>query len=646
MNPRYLGLVLAFVVQYAVAQNAPIKFGVIPLDDLKMETYPLDPSAAAVVLADYGYAALSYESILGRMKFERHVRIKILRKEGLEWGNAGILLYHAGTTEERITDLKAATYNLENGKIVETKMSKEGIFKEKFNKYFNIQKFTLPNVKEGAVIEYAYTISSPFFANFPNWQFQRTIPTRWSEYWALIPDFFTYQKYMQGYVPVTTYEVAWKSLTNYQAQAHHWISKNVPAFKKEPYMTSEDDFVSKIKFALSHVTFPGHATQEIMGSWKKLNERLLENIGFGGVLKGSGFLKRYEEEVTTGITDQREKIKAIHNYVKNTIEWDGTKDIYPGDLKKVLEQKKGTAGDINFMLGSMLKKAGFHVDMVLLSTRDHGVVRKEYPMHTQFNYVVCAVYVNNKVILLDATEKYLPLDILPDRCLNGQGLIISKINHGWIDLETKFKSKTIITTDLSLTHEGMLKGRVDYIRDGYDAFTMRKNLFKQGEEMYKEQLYDGKPWEVSSCRFENMEEIDKPAKEIHEVAISEYATVTNDAIYINPFITAQLKENPFKLQKREYPVDFGVPQEKMYVCKITIPEGYKIDEIPQGEILVLPDNAARFVYNANIIGNTFNISSILQINKSLFIQTEYPNLREFYTQVVAKQREPIVLKKR
>jgi hypothetical protein len=36
----------------------------------------------------------------------------------------------------------------------------------------------------------------------------------------------------------------------------------------------------------------------------------------------------------------------------------------------------------------------------------------------------------------------------------------------------------------------------------------------------------------------------------------------------------------------------------------------------------------------------------MQINKNLFPQDEYPNLREFYSQVVAKQTEQIVLKKK
>lgn len=117
-------------------------------------------------------------------------------------------------------------------------------------------------------------------------------------------------------------------------------------------------------------------------------------------------------------------------------------------------------------------------------------------------------------------------------------------------------------------------------------------------------------------------------------------------MYINPIITGQLDENPFKTEKREYPVDFGNPQEKMYLCKIVIPDGYEIEELPKQKVIMLPGNAAKFAYSVTSTGNTINVMSSFQINKSLFLQTDYPNLREFYNQVVAKQTEQIVLKKK
>jgi hypothetical protein len=646
MKKLFLTLLVGYLVALpAFAQKSPIKYGDIPMEDLTMTSYAGDSSAAAVILADYGEAYVSLTPSTASLNFERHMRIKILKKGGLSWADAMILLHYSGSDEERVTGLKASSYNLENGKVVETKMSKDGVFKEKFNSYLNLQKFTIPNVKEGSVIEYSYRVVSDFLYNFPNWQFQYSIPTRHSEYWAILPDFFIFEKYMQGYLS-TEYEKKNKQLGTFQATAHHWTSKNVPAFKEEPFMTSENDYVSKINFALSHINFPGQLVQEIMGSWAKLNATLLGSESFGKAITGNNFLKKTVEEITAGVTDPVEKTKIIYNYVKQNLEWDGTKDFRADPLKKVFELKKGTAGDINIALASMLEKAGIHADMVLISTRDHGFVRTQYPMMRQFNYVVCLARVAGKAIVLDATEKYLAMDVLPERCLNGDGLIISEFNHGWMPLRSKAKSKTVIMADLQLDEAGLLKGKLSYVREGYDAIKMRKDYYSKGEESYLKELVDTKVWELQKTEFKDIQTIDQTAKENYELSIPEHATLAGNIIYINPFVTAQLQANPFKQDTRTYPVDFGAAIEKIYMCKITVPDGYVIDELPVSKVFMLPGNAARYTFSAAVTGNTINVTSNMQINKNLFIQDEYPNLREFYNQVVAKQTEQIVLKKK
>jgi hypothetical protein len=155
-----------------------------------------------------------------------------------------------------------------------------------------------------------------------------------------------------------------------------------------------------------------------------------------------------------------------------------------------------------------------------------------------------------------------------------------------------------------------------------------------------------KPWLLEKSEFKDITEIGQSAKEKHELNIQEHATVAGNMIYINPFVTSQLERNPFKLESREYPVDFGSAIEKTYMCKITVPENFSIDELPKSKVLALPGNAAKYLFNVAQNGNVIVITSTMAINKNLFLQDEYPNLREFYTQVVAKQAEQIVLKKK
>jgi hypothetical protein len=617
------------------------------MEDMKMISYPADSTAAAVVLADFGIASINVSAGGVQLNFDRHVRIKILKKEALQWANSSIAIFHSGSKEERILNLKASAYNLEGERIVETKMSKEGIFKEKVDKNYNRQKFTIPNVKEGTVLEYAYQVSSEFYTSFPNWQFQRSIPTRHSEYWAMIPEVFDYQKYMQGYVQVTSYEE--KKGMNYfgvQVTGYHYTCKSVPAFAEEPYMTTEDDFVSKMNFALAYVTRDGYA-EEIMGTWQKFNDDLLKDESFGGVIIGAGFLKDKVEEITTGVTDPLKRIQLISDYVKQNVEYDGEEDYAADPLRKVLERKKGTSGDINLLLASMLQKAGFETDMVLLSTRDHGFVRPQFPMRKQFNYVVCVVKLDGgRTFLLDATEKFLPYDVIPPRCLNGRGLVISKSSHGWIDINSKAKAKTIVNAAMKLDPEGELKGTVVYSREGYDAQRMRESYHKQGEENYVQAFTKSKQWQIDKTAFEGVKDLDKLVKESHDVSIAEHISLAGDVMYVNPFITAQMDQNPFKSETRIYPVDYGSQQENVYMLQLYIPDGFVVDELPKPKILTLPQNAARYLYSATQLGNVINITSNFQVNKNTFTQLEYPALREFYSQVVAKQAEQIVLKKK
>ncbi len=111
-------------------------------------------------------------------------------------------MYKDGSQDETISGLKAVTYNLENGKIVETKAKSDGFFNEKFSDNLTLVKVALPNVKVGSVVEITYKINSDFLMNFWDWEFQETIPVVWSEYRASIPEYFNYDKYMQGYIPL------------------------------------------------------------------------------------------------------------------------------------------------------------------------------------------------------------------------------------------------------------------------------------------------------------------------------------------------------------------------------------------------------------------------------------------------------------
>ncbi len=636
-----------------------------------MKTYQADTSASAVILTDYGESIIQYDQEDGfTLQFERLTRIKILTKDGLDWANFSIPLYHDGSKEEKVTVLKGITYNLENGKVSETKLKNDAVFKEKQDANIDITKVAMPNVKVGTVIELTYKVKSDFIFNFQDWEFQSTIPTLWSEYRARIPEYFTYDKYMQGYVKLVVNEnsrqdgkitIVSKERSgytttvkttfdtdeiNFQENRFRWAAENIPAFKPEPFITTTRDYISKINFELVSTQYPNQPINRYMGSWEDINKQYAESSDFLVEVTGNGFLKRIVEDITAGKTTPEDKIGAITNYIKQNVVWDETsRRLISKSLKKVLEDKNGSSAEINLLIASMIEKADIKVSPVLLSTRDHGFLRETTPISSQFNYVICMATIGDKSMLLDGTEKLLPLGVLPERCLNGNGFVVSKEGYQWVKLQSA-KSRTVVNADLSLDVSGDLKGKLRVDRAGYAALESRKKYLSNGEAEYVKGFLDSKPWEITKSEITNAKEINLPLKESYELTVNEHVVSTPDALYFNPIVLDRMDINPFRLETREYPVDYGNAFERIYTCRISIPEGYVVDELPKSKILTLPENSAKFTYSVNQAGNILSIVCNFQINQSLFSQIDYPNLREFYNQAVAKQAEQVVLKKK
>ena len=669
MKSFFYCLALLFILSEGFSQKAPAKFGDISIADLEMKTYAKDTSAVALVLVDFGESSLQYNEQKGfHLVFERHRRIKILKKGGLDYAEFGIQTYHKTGGEEKLSNLKGVSYNLVNGKIVATKMKTESIFKEKVDKNYDLTKFTIPNVQEGSVIEFTYRITSDFLFNFQGWQFQSSIPIVWSEYRASFPEYFHYDKYSQGYIPFSEndFKKVPSSITlhykeregNRTTQFHserldflehryRWVAKDVPAFKPEPYITTPRDYISRISFELAYTQFPQQQMKRYMGTWADINKFYYDHAEFGGEIRGNNFLKRTIDEVTAGMTKPEDKIAAIHNYVKSNITWDGVStDFTRSVLKKVVDERKGNSAEINLLLISMLEKAGFNVNAVLTSTRDHGFIREQIPVSTQFNYVLCLINLGDKQLLLDATEPLLPIHTLPERCLNGKGFMIDKENGRWINIVPSVRSKTVATLTLKLLPDGRLTGDMAFDYSGYPAFERRKKMAKLGQEDYLKEFKGPRDWDIENSEFQNLENLDQSFQEKFAIEMSNQVSRAGDVFYINPFLVLHKADNPFKIDKREYPVDFGYPHDEVYMVQIEIPDGYEVDELPQSKVLMLPQGTSRYLYNISQLENKLTLTSSFSVNKSLFSQLEYPDLREFFNQVVAKQAEQIVLKKK
>ena len=269
------------------------KFGKISMEQLKKTSHEKFPDAHAIVLFDYGTTTYDWYRGSGlQLIFERHVAIQFLDKKAFEHATFEIPLFRSGSITERIAGIKGMTYNLDNqGKYSQTKLNRKEIFSEKKNKSITIEKFTMPNVKQGSIIEIKYTTNSDAFWVMPNWDFQNMIPTLYSQYEMTVPDFFTFNKNFTGFINPEILPTSRRNRDGYYTNYEGWVMKDVPAFKQEKYMRSYENYLSKIDFELHSIQIPEGRFQSFSQTWNQIAGNLMGASGFGGQIKKSGFLK-------------------------------------------------------------------------------------------------------------------------------------------------------------------------------------------------------------------------------------------------------------------------------------------------------------------------------------------------------------------
>ena len=112
--------------------NPSMKYGKPTMDELKMTTYAPDTAATAVVLYAKNNARYDLLNNDFRLVYTYEIKIKVLKSEGTSYADIIIPYYSkekaGGIMKENITQLDASAYNLEDGKIVRTKMKRDLVF--------------------------------------------------------------------------------------------------------------------------------------------------------------------------------------------------------------------------------------------------------------------------------------------------------------------------------------------------------------------------------------------------------------------------------------------------------------------------------------------------------------------------------------
>lgn len=239
-------------------------------DNISRKTYSLDSEANAIIIYESQSITITREYHGSTRYYSQRYHVKKIVKflNTTEVSLANVHVYnHNNDLYNYVENVEGKTYNLEGKDIKETPILKSDVFRKQVKEDLYETTFSLPAVKDGCIIEYAYDVVSNVKDILPEWSIQGRYPKLVTDYEVSYPQDFEYTSvahvrpakhiypnvasalfgvddFCQVNTPPNTREMPVKCF---------WMRKNVPAIKNEPFVYNSENNVENMSMQLTGI---------------------------------------------------------------------------------------------------------------------------------------------------------------------------------------------------------------------------------------------------------------------------------------------------------------------------------------------------------------------------------------------------------
>ena len=466
-----------------------MKFGKPTKEEMQMTTYEAEPDAEAVVLCRLTDVEYSIQQTGYLVDYREKVRIKVLKPSGVRYAKVVVPFLkntpidnrnssskkvlkvdatdnnsvsssfeeQAGAmttadldrySEESVEDVKATAYNLQGSKVVKSVLKKGAFVETKIDDQHYQVEFTVPDVKEGTVIEYEYTLHSELFWLLHDWFAQCEIPVVYAKLDMNIPIYLLFNLEEHGVQRLMTScesgTMRFKLESDPLAAqtvvpSNHYISvgRNLKGMKQGNGVWSMQDNCAGITALLKHYSMRGAAVVDYTRTWEQIDEMVLKSDDLGKQLQEhSPLAAELKEAKIEEIADMRQRAEAVAKLVLSKVEWNGRYEMSPANTEETLKNGGGSNVDINMLLLQSLQDVGLNAAPVMLRMRNQGVLTMDYPSVQKYTTFIVGVVLPQGNLYLDASSADGHFNALPELLqVEKARLVLKEKKCQWVKLK-------------------------------------------------------------------------------------------------------------------------------------------------------------------------------------------------------------------
>ena len=644
------------------AQTIPVntKFGEVSKAELEMTVYEPDTSAVALILyrdteIRIGFEIDSEGALAITNTTRVRERVKILKESGKSYPSYAVTYDVSETPSEKVSGIKAVTYNLEGGKIVQSKLAKKMMFDDLLTKDTRIVKFAPENVQVGSVVEIEYTklTNGATIGRIP---LQGEHPVNYEKVDVSYADYFTYNHLVKGFYPVDFKSSSQAVRTPLRGGLTMdtnviddiYIATDIPAMKETSFSFSPSQYLSGVEYDITAFIIPGVTHQTLNQSWGYVDNLFMKE----GLFKELSAKLKFKDEavaaaaaVQPGEDRELEIISAVRKVVLSKVRSDETTSVFP-DATTALKEGKGSSADINAVMASALDACGFKAEPVLVRPRTKGTFISYQITPRAFSALILKVTTpSGHEYYLDASDDSGYVNVLDTNYLVEQARLLHADGRGeWVDLSDLNKSRATETINMTVSPSGEVTGKVAVSTTDEFAYNAKEDYDSyKTEDEYIEDMEEDTGVSITSLEVAGPGEWSREF--ILKYEFETEAARAGDLLYVRPFIEKFHSESSFREQERIIPVDFPFSENINLICRVTIPEGYAVEQLPS--TVVLKSNAAgsQVICQSQAVGGDVVVSYRFSRTKNLVLASDYAELRAYWEQLCNIYNSTIVFKK-
>ena len=513
----------------------------------------------------------------------------------------------------------------------------------------------IPGVDIGTVVGVEWEQRRHPYTFEDQWFFQRHRPTARARFILHLPSNWEYRAAWLHYP---------EQAPQIQGSTYTWELADIPRIETEADMPHWRALAGRliITFFSEKTRGRSYANWNDYAAW--------ENQLVVPMREPSPALQQKVKELAPASMPTLERIKALARFAQRDIRYAavevGIGGWQPHPASQVFSNRYGDCKDKANMLGTMLAQIGVKSYYMPIHT-DRGVTLENTPPNMGFNHVILAIqlpegsfkepfpalYVHPKLgqlLIFDPTSPVDPFGQIPYYEQDNYGLLVTEQGGELIHLPLSSPDLNRITrtAKLSLMPDGTLKGEVEEVRSGWQASIGRSSFEHQTISDRRKILekFLGRMmgnFQLDTVDAENLDDIDKELIIRYKFTAAHYAKSAGQLLLVRPRVLGEKLGALDMTKPRHYAYEFDAPTLQTDVFEFSLPEGYKIDELPDAARATFA--FGEYTSKIESTGTQLKYSREYKINAVRVPAEKIGDLGKFFHQINQDERNMAVLKK-